>query len=171
MEYKIHGCFSMARSGSLISRTKADKHRFWEEVEAEADGLSEACGCYVFMVGKRAWYIGMAERQSFKQECFALHKITQYNEALDKVQGPPSLMLLPKMTPGGRFAQPTKRGHADVRMLENLLIGAALRRNEELQNVKGTKLLREMNVPGFLNSRRGQGRASMVQKFRDVMGV
>ena len=171
LKYTVHGQFEVARSGSLVSRKKEDKQSFWAEVEDAVPGLSEACGCYIFVIRGRAWYIGMAERQTFKQECFALHKITQYNEALDKVAGVPTLFLLPKRTPGGRFVKPTSRGHADIRMLESMLIGSALSRNPDLQNVRGTKLLKEMNVPGFLNSRQGQARASVVQEFKGAIGV
>ena len=171
MNYDVYGPYPISRNGSLVSRRKEEKHEFWERVEEEVPGLSSACGCYVFVIRGRAWYVGMAERQSFKQECFALHKITQYNEALGQVSGRPSLLLIPKFSPGGRFVKPTTRGHADVRLLENLLIGAAVSRNHDIQNVKGTKLLREMNVPGFLNSRKGQASATSVQKFKRAIGV
>jgi hypothetical protein len=171
MKFDVYGKFSVARNGHLVSRSKQHKREFWEAVEECEPGLSDACGCYVFLIRGRAWYVGMAEKQTFKQECFALHKITQYNEALARVNGKPSMVFLPKVTPGGRFASPTQRGHSDVRMLENLLIGSALRRNPDLQNVKGTRLLREMNVPGFLNSRQGQGRANAVQSFRRAVGA
>jgi hypothetical protein len=171
MQFDIYGDFSVARNGSLVSRSREHKREFWAAVEESEPGLSDACGCYVFVIRNRAWYVGMAEKQSFKQECFALHKITQYNEALAQVSGKPSIFLLPKFTPGGRFASPTSRGHTDIRMLENLLIGSALGRNADLQNVKGTKLLREMNVPGFLNSRQGQARANLVQAFKRAVGA
>jgi hypothetical protein len=171
MQFEIYGEFSIARNGSLISRTKEEKNKFWARVDDAESGLSEACGCYVFVIRGRAWYVGMAEKQSFKQECFALHKLAQYNEALGKVNGNPSLILLPKLTPSGRFANPSKRGHSDIRMLETMLIGSALGRNPQLQNVKGTKLLKEMNVPGFLNPRPGQARASTVQTFKRAIGA
>lgn len=171
MQYEVYGEFPITRNGSLVSRSRDDKAELWDAVEESEPGLSEACGCYVFVIRKRAWYVGMAEKQSFKQECFALHKITQYNEALGEVTGKPSLILLPKLTPGGRFAKPTRRGHSDIRVLENLLIGSALSKNPNLRNVKGTKLLREMNVPGFLNPRPGQARATMVQAFKRAIGA
>lgn len=171
MRFDVFGEFSVPRNGNLVSRSREHKRSFWAAVEDAASGLAGACGCYVFVIRNRAWYVGMAEKQSFKQECFALHKITQYNEALAQVGGNPTILLLPKLTPGGRFASPTSRGHVDIRLLENLLIGSALGRNPDLQNVKGTKLLREMNVPGFLNSRQGQGRANLVQTFKRAVGA
>lgn len=171
MKFEIYGEFAVPRNGHLISRAKEHKRTFWDRVEEREVGLSQACGCYVFVIRNRAWYVGMAEKQSFKQECFALHKITQYNEALAQVNGNPSILLLPKLTPSGLFASPTGRGHADIRLLENLLIGTALGRNPALQNVKGTRMLRDMNVPGFLNSRQGQARANVVQSFKRAVGA
>lgn len=171
MKFEIYGGFDVARSAKLVSRSKQDKHDLWDAVEEAESGLSEACGCYIFVIRNRAWYVGMAEKQSFKQECFALHKITQYNEALARVTGNPTLFLIPKLTPGGRFAKPTSRGHSDIRLLENLLIGSALRRNPSLQNVKGTRMLREMKVPGFLHSGQGQARSNTVQDFKNAIGV
>jgi hypothetical protein len=115
--------------------------------------------------------VGRAERQAFKQERFALHRILQYNEALQTVAGPPYLILLAKTTPAKRFAKTSRRGHRDIRFLENVLIGSALRRNPNLQNIKGTKLLKEMRVPGVLNSGKGQGRSKVVQELRKALGV
>jgi hypothetical protein len=158
------------KSKTLISRDKADVSEFWKSVEADRRGLSEACGCYVFVIRGRAWYVGRAERQSFKHECFSLHKILQYNDALHSVAGPPSLILLAKTTPGRRFAKPA-RHHGDVCFLESLLIGSALRRNQRLQNIKGTRLLREMRVPGVLNTGQGQGRSAIVQQLRKALGA
>lgn len=163
--------FPIARDGHLIASTSADYRAFWEGVEVDVPGLPDACGCYVFIIRGRAWYVGMAEKQSFRKECFQLHKVHQYDHALKAAKGRPSLLLIPKMTPGGSFAMPSSNGHADIRALEGMLIGAAILRNPKLRNIKGTKLFREMNVPGFLNTRRGQARAGSVQRFKKIMGL
>jgi hypothetical protein len=113
----------------------------------------------------------MAEKQSFRQECFGAHKIVQYDAALNEVGGVPHLLLLPRLTPAGYFSSPSENGHRDIQLLEQLLIGSAIIRNPELRNIKDTKLLREMNVPGFLNSEQGQGRADAVQALRQALGV
>ncbi|HXM41216.1 MAG TPA: hypothetical protein VN924_08185 [Bryobacteraceae bacterium] len=123
------------------------------------------------MIRGKAWYVGRAERQAFKHECFALHKILQYNDALQTVAGPLRLILLAKTTPKKRFAKTSQRGHRDIRFLENILIGSALRRNPKLQNIKGTKLLKEMRVPGVLNSGRGQGRSKVIQELKKALGI
>lgn len=171
MQFEIYGPYDVPRNGRWVSRSRTDKRDFWNAVEEDAESLSEACGCYVFAIRGRAWYVGLAERQSFCDECFSGHKVLQYNEALQSVSGNPSLHFIAKVTPGNRFARPGANGHRDIRLLENLLIGVALRRNPELQNVRGTTLLREMNVPGVLNTRQGQGRAGTVQNLRHVLGI
>ena len=171
MNFLTYGEFPIARNGNLVAHKPVDRRAFWNQVDEKVPGLSDACGCYIFITRNHAWYVGMAERQSFKKECFSAHKIIQYNEALGEVGGKPSLLLLPKMTPGKHFAKPAKRGHADIRMLESLLIGTAITRNPKLRNVKGTKLLKSMNVPGFLNSGQGQARSKAVQQFKKALGL
>jgi hypothetical protein len=87
------------------------------------------------------------------------------------VSGEPQLHLLAKLTPTGRFAAPASSGHRDVQFLETLLIGMALNQNEDLQNIRGTKFLREMRVPGILRSGRGEGRLTAVKSLRDALGM
>jgi hypothetical protein len=171
VNYKVFGPYSIRRDGKLISRTRQHLRAFWSEIEGETSGLPDACGCYVFSIRRRAWYVGLAEKQSFSQECFALHKLTQYNYSLQHVSGEPQLHLLAKLTPTGRFASPAVNGHRDIRFLETLLIGMALNQNENLQNIRGTKFLREMKVPGILRTARGEGRLSPVRSLRDALGM
>jgi len=171
MIYKVFGPYSIPRDGVLIAKTPADRREFWSAIEAEEDGLPDACGCYVFSIRRRAWYVGLAERQTFCQECFSLHKLNQYNYSLQRVSGEPQLHLIAKLTPTGRFAAPAVNGHRDIEFLETLLIGMALNQNEDLQNIRGTKFLREMRVPGILRTGRGEGRLGPVRSLRDALGM
>jgi len=171
MLYRVFGPYSIPRDGTLISRALAHRRALWSAIEAEAGGLSEACGCYVFSIRRRAWYVGLAERQPFCQECLSLHKVSQYNYSLQRVSGEPQLHLIAKLTPTGRFAAPAVNGHRDIQFLETLLIGMALNQNEDLQNIRGTKFLREMRVPGILRTGRGEGRLNPVKSLRDALGM
>lgn len=171
MLYKVFGPYPIPRDGRLVSKTPADRRAFWSVVEAEAGGLPDACGCYVFSIRRRAWYVGLAEKQSFCFECFSLHKLSQYNYSLQLVSGEPQLHLIAKLTPTGRFAAPGANGYRDIQFLETLLIGLALNQNEDLQNIRGTKFLREMRVPGILRTGRGEGRLNTVKSLRDVLGM
>ena len=172
MNFFVYGPFEVPRQNRyLVTRSSEDKNDFWDSVEEDADGLPEAIGCYVFYIRAIPWYIGLAERQPFRTECFSPHKITRYDSALSKGAGNPQLILIAKLTPQARFARPSTNGHRDIRMLESLIVGMAVARNQSIENLKGTKLLRRMNVPGVLNTTRGQGRALAVQNLRRVLGV
>lgn len=171
MNYEIFGPFEVPRDGRLTTRNAKARKAFWATVHEEVEDLPDACGCYILVVRNKAWYVGMAEKQTFKKECFQPHKIVQYDSAMGKAKGVPYLIFLAKMTPSGYFASPGKNGYADVQSLEQLLIGAAIDRNPNLCNIKDTKVLREMNVPGFLNTKKGQSNSEAVKEFRLAIGV
>ena len=83
---------------------------------------------------------------------FRQKKKRVFNEILVELNGTPLLFLLPRMTPKGKLCKPTIWKYQDVEFLETVLIGIALEENGELANLKKTKLLREMRVPGVINS-------------------
>lgn len=163
MNFDVCGPFPVKRRNGLVSTQREHRTAFWAQVEHWDAGLSDAVGCYIFVVRGRAWYVGLAARQSFCNEIFSPHKLNQYNQALSRVSGMPSMILIPKITPGARFARPGG-GHRDVEMLEDMLIGLALGRNPDLQNVRGTKLLRNMRVPGSCSS--SSGTVSLLRRCR-----
>jgi hypothetical protein len=174
MRFQVHGPFWLSRKKGLISREKNQRDAFWEEVEEQVPGLSQACGCYVFRIpasrGAKPWYVGMAERQSFRAECLQPHKLNIYNDAIVNRRGVPELLFLPQVTENGNFRAPTRARRPAIRQLESMLIGMAFSRNPDLLNIKGTKMIRELEVEGFLNTERraGQGPAKVL---RDTLGV
>lgn len=170
MKYEVHGPFPIQKANRLVDHSAAAKRRFWEEVEDIEPGLSEAVGCYLFCIGKKPWYAGMAERQSFERECFALHKLLAFNSALNKVKkGRPQLILISKMTNRGRFAKPTVNGHRASQFLEDMIIGMTLAANAEAVNIKGTKFPKELSVPGVINTPQGKGSKKSVQFLRSAL--
>lgn len=171
MKYQISKPYGVPRDEHLTSRNPKDRKTFWELVNSDVEGLAGACGCYMLVIRNKVWYVGMAEKQSFRKECFQPHKIVQYDSALKKGKGIPYLIFISKMTQTGNFCGPSPNGHKDIRTLEQLLIGAAIDRNPQLCNIKNTKVLREIMVPGFLNSGRGQARSSAVQEFKRAIGI
>lgn len=163
------------RRNGLIAAEKQALADFWSRVETELEeGLSGAIGCYIFSIraGKGAlpWYVGLAERQSFRKECFTSHKLVHYNNAIASRRGTPLLTLVAKYTPRGRIINPTGSQHRDIQFLEAMLVSNCLGRNENLYNVKDTKLLREMVVPGLLNTPAGKAPSSVAQ-FRTLIGA
>lgn len=161
MDFRVYGPFEIPRTSTgLISYAAAEKRAFWEMVNAQDDGLSTACGCYIFALqppggGARPWYVGRTKNQrGFRNECFASHKLVHYHAALSRYEKAiPQLYLVAKITPTTKaFAKPNAKGHQDVAELEDFLIGIAYSRNRDLVNVQGTKFLREARIPGVLNS-------------------
>jgi hypothetical protein len=81
----------------------------------------------------------------------------------------PQLFLVAKLTRTGRLARPSPSGHADIKFLENYMIGLALDRNPELRNQRQTRYLRDLHVEGFLNT--GPGKPSpSASSLRRLLG-
>lgn len=162
------------QDNGLIAADKESLNDFWGKVDNQLEeGLSGAIGCYVFSIragkGVLPWYVGLAEKQSFRRECFTSHKLVHYNNAIAKRTGTPLLTLVAKYTPKGQLVGPTGNEHRDVQFLEAMLISNCLGRNAKLYNIRDTKLLREMIVPGLLNTPQGKSAAS-VADFRALVG-
>ena len=158
----------------LVAADKDSIGDFWDRVATELEhDLADAVGCYIFSIragkGVKPWYVGLAARQSFRKECFTAHKLNHYNTAIAGRKGTPMLTLIPKYTRAGRYAKPRQSGHRDIQFLETMLIGTCVRRNSCLLNVRDTKLLREMVVPGLLNNPKGRDYDS-VTKFKGLLG-
>ena len=172
MNYDVFGPFKLPRStNGLFTRDARTKREFWEEIQSSHDGLADACGCYLLSVRNRIWYVGLAEKQSFRVECMAPHKVNKIDDAIATAQGEAYLTLIARKTPTDRFMRPSVNGIADAAQLELLLIGAALERNDKLLNKQATKIVRDVVVPGFLNSPHGCGNRSSVKEFRKIMGL
>ena len=162
------------KTNGLIQATTEKLKEFWENVDEEYGNLSKSCGCYVFATragkGITPWYIGKAEKQSFAKECFQPHKINHYNDAIAKKAVTPLLILLPKSTDNGNYSKPSSNGHNDIGILENMLIGIAIKKNPNILNIKGTKIFREMVIPGILNSPQGKPDKNVIC-FKQALGV
>ena len=154
MRFTVCGGFKIAR--------KANRHgvfdkNFWRQVSDTNKNLPKACGCYVFALQNGnnivSWYVGKTEKRTFEKECFQATKINYYNEVLVDHNGTPLLFLIPRLTKSGmKFSKPTKSGYRDIDFLETMLIGIALEQNSGLMNVKKPWLLRELIVPGVVNT-------------------
>jgi hypothetical protein len=172
MEYEVHGPYVVPRKVRLIDRNSKVRARFWSQIDAEIPGLSEAVGCYIFCVNNKPWYVGMAERQTFRKECFGHHKLVAYNEALVRTKkGVPKLYLLAKLTKGGAFTRVTTKKHRSTHFLENLLIGIALNKNPELINLKNTKIHKSLIVPGVVHTPHSKINWTSVRALRTVLGT
>ena len=158
MRFQAAGVFEVTRKKNrLIDVTTSAKRNFWRDVDAEAPGVRQAAGCYLFVLFNSSkampWYVGKAERQSFEKEIFTAHKVNQYNEVLASHKGTPYIFLIPRMNGKSHACRPTKVRNDAIGMLETLLIGMALRRNPQLRNIRDTALLRKLCIEGVLNSK------------------
>jgi|ERR1051325_2399419 hypothetical protein len=158
MNYSVHGPFRLPRrSTNNIDRSASARNRFWEKVNARVPDLPSASGCYIFAMragkGFKPFYVGIAEKQPFKRECWSANKMIIYNDVLAyPINGSPILFLIAKRSPLNRLVRPGKRRHGSNDFLESMLIGASLKKNRNLMNIQKTKYLKKMSVPGFLNT-------------------
>ncbi|MBW1745889.1 MAG: hypothetical protein JRJ25_06070 [Deltaproteobacteria bacterium] len=175
MYFYPYGPFKIdKKSNGLIQATNEHFKNFWKAIDEEYTSLSQACGCYIFATkagkGITPWYIGKAEKQPFAKECFQPHKINHYNEAIAHKAVTPLLFLLPKSTENDNYSKPSVNGHQDVSILETMLIGIAIEKNPSLLNIKGTKIFKEMVVPGVLNSPQGKPDITVLA-LKQALGV
>jgi hypothetical protein len=175
MKFAIYGGFEIQRQPNWHGAfDKENRKLFWENVEANKPRLSEACGCYVFAIQNggnfRAWYVGKTEKNTFSGECFEIQKKLIYNEILVDHAGQALLFLIPRLATSGKFSKPRQSGYHDVEFLETMLIGIALKTNPELANIRKTKLLKEMVVPGVINSPPGKP-PLRVQDLKNALGL
>lgn len=157
MQFSVHGPFELPRQSSLIDNSAAAKKAFWKAVDAKVPNLSGACGAYVFVVKARRgglpWYVGLTTKKTFKDEALGPFQINHYNPPLaGKVGVKAHIFFIAKRTPTKRFARPSRNSHADIEFLEIFLFGIALNRNGSLRNAKNTRFLKNICVPGIINS-------------------
>lgn len=175
MRFEVYGPFMMQRKDTgLIDNSSEAKKAFWCAVDEEDEGLSEACGCYVFAWrhGNNIvpWYVGKTNTGSFKNECFQYHKLGHYNDiAAAKERGNPVLFIVAELTPTGLFANPSPN-RPEVDALENILIGIAYAINRNLCNIKGVKILQQLYVPAIINPKPGKTTAA-ANLLRQALGI
>lgn len=160
-KYTVHGPFELTKQkNGLVDKNKNAKTAFWKKVQTDYKSLPYACGCYLFAIraakGIKPWYVGLAAKQTFENECFAPHKITIYNEALASKKGTPLLFFIAKRTKQDKFVKPSKNRHQSSEYLETIMIGAVLEKNPDLMNIKKTSFLRELCVPCLINTPKGK---------------
>ncbi len=175
MNFYPYSAFIIPRhKNGLIAHDKESMSSFWEQVEEEEEGLSQAIGVYIFSIragkGNLPWYVGKAEKTRFISECFQHHKLTHYNSCIAGRRGTPLLTLIPKFTQNNYFAKPNGNSHADITTLEKMLIGTCIQKNNQLTNIRDTKLHREMMLPGYVNTPQG-GMSNCVKEFKNLIGI
>ena len=175
MKFHVYGPFTLKPSKSTNLITNESLVSLIGDVEETEEGLSDACGCYVFGVkaskGIVPWYVGQANKTALVKEALNSTNREKYNSVMTKSDGPtamakrhgtPILFLLPNLTPQGRFAKKTSKsnGLESINFLEEWLIASALQKNPEMINDKKTYFLRNICVTGLFNGERGKATKS-----------
>jgi hypothetical protein len=159
MNFDVAGPFKLTRHGTKKLITDQSLTELKAELEGRDSGLSKACGCYVFAIhtpkGYTPYYVGQASKQSIVGEALNPSNREKYNKACSESKGSPTIFLLPKLTPKGRYKK-KGRVSATIDFLEGWLIAAALQKNRELINTKETRFLREISVAGIFNPKKGK---------------
>lgn len=165
MRFDVAGPFDISRHGKKRNITKESLLSLKDQLEEWEEGLSEACGCYVF--AKRAgggitpWYVGQACRRPMLKEALNSDNLAKYNKVLDDDKGTPLLFVVPTRTPTGKLRKrPQNGGLTSLTFLERWLIAAAIEKNPGLINSKETKFLRNLHVVGIFNAKKGESTAA-----------
>jgi hypothetical protein len=162
MDFDVAGPFELSRHGAKQIITKTSLKELKPELEAWEEGLSDACGCYVFALkagkGYTPYYVGQACKRSIVDEALNPSNREKYNEVLGESKGTPMLFLIPMLTPTGKFRKKTQaEGKLEaVDFLERYLITTAIEKNENLINNKETRFMRNIHVVGFFNATKGE---------------
>jgi len=117
------------------------------------------------------WYVGKTARQTFRDR-FSRPDHRRRLRDLSREYGELQIFLLAAQTPGGSFMSPrvNEAREREIDYLETMLIGIALRRNGNIRNIAITAMLRNMSVPGVINSRPGQPTRA-VRDLKNVLGI
>ncbi len=153
--YKIET--KKGNKGITLNLDNDAKRQFWNEAEnASGKVLREARGIYVFAehikFTYKPWYVGQA-KEGFAQEVFNSNNTKNFQNAYaHEMAGEQAVIfLLARVYSNGKtLARSLKEREADF--VEQEIIGHALRANGNLINTKNTKLLRDTEIRGVLNS-------------------
>jgi hypothetical protein len=159
VNFDVVGPFVITRHGpnNLIDTQSYFDLR--QEADDKWEGLSSACGCYVFAIragkGFTPFYVGQACATRLVAEAMNASNCLKYNRVLPK-RGKPVIFLLPMMTTTGRLRKRPKSGKLlSVDFLEKWLIATCLVKNPHLLNNMQTRLLKKLHVTGVLNAKQG----------------
>jgi hypothetical protein len=172
--FQIAGPFELTRHGSKKIITDGTLKDIKPQLEDWKEGLSEACGCYVFAVragkGYTPYYVGQACKRSIMIEALNPSNREKYNKALSESNGTPVLFLIPLQTPTGKFRKKSQvsGGLAALDFLENWLIANAIEKNPALINNKQTRFLRQIHVAGFYNAKKGESTYASQQLSKTI---
>lgn len=88
MNFDVAGQFKITRNGAKNIINKKSLEDLRDDLEAHEEGLSTACGCYVFAKragkGIKPWYVGRACKLPMAKEALNAENRGKYNDAKQK---------------------------------------------------------------------------------------
>jgi hypothetical protein len=167
MLFKPYGPFPLTEAnGALDFGLKYGRLKpFWRSLGKRFPGLPQAIGCFVFATcskrcGLVPWYVGQTCRTSFEKEVLdydkrrLLRKLLRPRHSSEIV-----VFLFAYQTANGQFKKSSRKLY-EVRILEELLMLAALFCNPDLSNLVYIGNVRRFVIPGFMNGGRRNNSAS-----------
>ncbi len=164
MFYETYGEFEVPRKQSTKGKVFNDSTKvlndFWDMVDQKIRGLSTARGCYIFAIkagkGIKPWYVGQTKK-TFRDECFQPQKKAHYNNVInDTARGTPVMILVARHTSENKTKLSKTLPPKEADFVEQLLISQALSANPNLVNTKNTRYIKDIKIPGVLNSPKGK---------------
>ncbi len=165
--FSVSGPYKVPTYRGNGGRTITDENvrQFWDKHEV----FGASRGCYVFGIragrGLTPGYVGKATK-SFRQETFAHHKLTRYQQFLiEYKRGTPVIFFV---------VAPKKKGVPNgkrIVQLESFLLFRLFHvaANHDLLNIRGTKAER-WSIVGVIRSSQGKPSAS-AQLFKQIMKI
>src|SRR5580692_11425011 len=98
MDFDIAGPFEISRQGENQLVTKRSLNDLKAKLEDWDEGLSDACGCYVFAIragrGYTPYYVGQATKRAIPKEALNPSNREKYNVVLGYGRGRPVIFVL-----------------------------------------------------------------------------
>lgn len=194
MNFKVYGPFLLnSHSGSGKEGLpgwidQPDIKDFWDTVGQQNAILEKACGVYIFCVdGKQKrkgkttnlpWYVGKAEKLTFKQECFNHRNQLSYNKVISQLYREVTAInfyFVARHDEDGEFSAPAKKDdetvYEGVRFAERLFMQKSLAANNQLLNKQDLTNARRTRIRNILNWSVPGRDDSSVSALKDSLGI
>ena len=172
MNFEVYGPFLLNAEFDVEGLSgwidQPEINEFWVEVKKQHEDLENACGVYIFCVeGKQKgaskttnlpWYVGKAEKLTFKRECFNHRNQLSYNKVISQLYREVTAInfyFVARHNENGEFSAPAKKEdgtvYEGVRFAERSFMQKSLAANNHLLNIKDLTNARRTQIRNILN--------------------
>jgi len=192
MNFEVYGPFELNtewdKDGFSRWIDQPEIKEFWGQVKKQHENLDNACGVYIFSVeGKQhkqkastnlPWYVGKAEKMTFKRESFNDRNQLSYNKVISQLYREVTAInfyFVARHDESGELSAPAKKDdgtvYEGVRFAERLFMQKALAANNGLLNVKDLKDARGTHIRNLLNWEVPGRVGSSVAVLKESLGI